>query len=231
MDHSFQNHTLSRNEMVYGCRYLGFQLVFLSPLLASLSRMLPVALSGAQINFAYFFINFSAVCFIFRGYLQEMARQLPSRFNRVMLVSAGGFALYCAAAFLLNRLTLALMPGFSSVNDQNIQALASENYFLMFLGTVIFAPITEEVLYRGLLFKGLYAHNPRTAWLLSTVLFAGVHILSNIGSAPLPVLLLCFVQYIPAGLIFAGCYYFSGSLLSPILIHTAVNFAAMMALR
>ncbi len=217
--------------MVYGTRYLGFQLVFLSPILALLNQQLPISLSGAQINFLYFFINFIAVCIIFRRYLAEMIKQSCSALPRVLAVSVTGFVLYWAATFLLNKLTLALCPDFFSLNDRNIQVLFSENFFLMFLGTVIFAPITEEVLYRGLLFRGLYDRSPRTAYLLSVAMFAGVHILSYVGSAPLSQILLCFIQYLPAGLIFAGCYYVSGSLLSPILIHMAVNFSAMLALR
>lgn len=231
MNSSFHALTLSRNETAYGTRYLGFQLVFLSPLLTFCNRLLPVALSGAQINFAYFFINFLAVCFIFRRYLAEMVKQLRNTLPRVLAVSVAGLALYWVATFLLDRLTRALCPDFFSLNDRSIQALFSESFFLMLLGTVIFAPITEEVLYRGLLFRGLYDRNAKAALCISVLFFAGVHILSYVGSAPLGQLLLCFIQYLPAGFLFAGCYYYSGSLLSPILIHMAVNFSAMLALR
>lgn len=231
MKTSFHDHALSRKEMVYGCRYLCFQLVFLSPILALLSHQLPVSLSGAQINFLYFLINFAAVSIIFRRYLAQMIQDLPGRLPRVLAFSILGLPLYWAVTFLLSKLTLALCPDFFSLNDQNIQALVSENFLLMFLGTVLFAPITEEILYRGLLFRGLFDRSPKGAWILSVAAFAGVHIFSYVGVAPANLLVLSLLQYLPAGLIFAGCYYHSGSLLSPILIHMAVNFAAMMALR
>lgn len=231
MKHSFYDHAISRQEAVYGTRYLCFQLVFLSPILTFLNHWLPITLSGAQINFLSFFINFAAVSIIFRRYLAQMIQKLSGDFPQVLAVSAAGFVLYWAATFLLNKLTLAVCPDFFSLNDQSIQMLVSENFLLMFLSTVILAPITEEILYRGLLFRGLFDRSPRAALLLSVAVFAGVHIFSYVGSAPLDQLLLCFIQYLPAGLLFAGCYYYSGSLLSPILIHMAVNFSAMMAPR
>jgi membrane protease YdiL (CAAX protease family) len=62
-------------------------------------------------------------------------------------------------------------------------------------------------------------------------LFALVHILGYIGFYPFEMLLLCFVQYLPAGICLAAAYRLSGSLLSPILIHALVNLLAMLSLR
>ena len=101
----------------------------------------------------------------------------------------------------------------------------------MFLGSVILVPITEECLFRGLVFRGVYDRSPILAWVLSIVLFSSVHIISYLGTYPAETILLCFVQYIPAGVCLAGAYRLSGSLLSPILIHALVNLLGMMALR
>ena len=68
-------------------------------------------------------------------------------------------------------------------------------------------------------------------WVLSVALFSSVHIINYIGAYPFDTILLCFVQYIPAGLCLAGAYRLSGSLLSPILIHALVNLVGMLALR
>ena len=132
---------------------------------------------------------------------------------------------------LMGQLIFALDPQFTSINDAGIGQMVEENYALMFIGTVFFVPIAEECLFRGLVFRGLYDRNVILAWVVSVLLFAAIHVTGYIGSQPTLTLLLCFVQYLPAGLCLAGAYRLSGSLISPILIHALVNLIGMISLR
>ena len=92
-------------------------------------------------------------------------------------------------------------------------------------------PVAEECLFRGIVFRGIYDRSHILAWIVSAGLFALVHVIGYFGSAAPLTLLLCFLQYIPAGICLAASYRLSGSILSPILIHAAVNFVGMMILR
>lgn len=221
----------SQKELCGGLAYLAFELCFLSQILFQLNQLLPVPFSGAIVNFLYFLINFCAVLLIFIHSLPALWRGFRSHIRSIAGCSLLFFFAYECAAFLMSRLITALDPQFISLNDRHIQTLLSENFPLMFLGTVLFAPVTEEFLYRGVLFRGLYDRSPAAAWILSSVLFAAVHLSGVVGNAPLVTVALCFIQYLPAGLLLAASHRLSGSLLSPILIHIAVNFAAIMALR
>jgi membrane protease YdiL (CAAX protease family) len=232
MNHTdFQTHFLNRKEKIFGTCWLIFQTLFFATFLQVLNLLLPTPLPQTEVNLVFFVVNFTAVALIFRRYLWAQIRLVPEVFDKVLCFAITGFAAYMVMNFLLMQVLFALNPDFTSVNDVTIQKLAAEDYAIMFFGTVLLAPITEETLFRGLAFRGVYDHSPVLAWILSVTLFALVHILGYIGFYPFEMLLLCFVQYLPAGICLAAAYRLSGSLLSPILIHALVNLLAMLSLR
>ena len=95
----------------------------------------------------------------------------------------------------------------------------------------IMVPLAEECLFRGLIFTGLLGKNRNGAYLLSVLGFCAIHISGHLGSADVLTLAVCFLQYIPAGLVLAWSCERSGSLFAPILIHAAVNVGSLLALR
>lgn len=227
----FNSHPLTRKEKILGALWLLFETIFFAALLQGLNSLLKTPLPQTEINFIFFAVNFTAVAIIFRRYLLGQLRLLPNVAGKVLFVALPGFVAYWLLNFLLAQALFALDPGFTSVNDVTIQTLVAEDYALMFLGTVILVPIAEECLFRGLVFRGVYDCSPVLAWVLSVVLFSAVHITGYIGAYPFKTILLCFVQYIPAGICLAGAYRISGSILSPILIHAMVNLVGMISLR
>lgn len=222
---------LSQREKLYGTVWLLFETLLFSHILQLLNSLLPTPLPHAEINFLFFIVNFAAVAFILREYLTDQLWLIPETISKIVLTVTVGFLAYFVANFLVSSLLLELDPSFTSVNDDAVSQLVTENFPLMFFGTVILVPIAEECLFRGVVFRGLYDRSPALAWVVSILLFAAVHILGYIGDASPLRLLLCLIQYLPAGVCLAASYRLSGSLLSPILIHAAVNFVGMIALR
>lgn len=228
---NFLSSSITQRETQYGWVWLVFETLIFSWLLQVLNQLLPTPLPQAEVNFLFFSVNFTVVVILFRRYLWAQIRQIPDLIGNIIFTVIAGFIAYLISNFLLMQVLLTLNPKHFSVNDVTIQSLVEEDYFLMFLGSVILVPITEECLFRGLVFRGVYDRSPILAWVLSIVLFSSVHIISYLGTYPAETILLCFVQYIPAGVCLAGAYRLSGSLLSPILIHALVNLLGMMALR
>ena len=227
----FRSHCLNTKELYLGAAYLVFDTVLLALILQYLNILLPSPLPQSMVNFLFFSINFGAVVLIFRKYLSGQLKLLPDVIGKVLGVAAVGLFAYWAMNFLLVQVLFAIDPSFFSINDVTVQSLVAENYGLMFIGTVILVPVAEEILFRGLLFRGLYDRSPVLAWLLSVLLFAGVHVMNYLGVYSASTIFLCFVQYLPAGICLAGAYRLSGSIFCPILIHAAVNFLGVMALR
>lgn len=218
-------------ERTWGIRYLLFELVFLGPIL---SLLLPSIWSGAKaihVDTAYFAVNCAAVCFIFRRFLVSSVRQGFSRFGKVMIAICLGLLVYFAATLALDALYSRLMPEFFNVNDAGILQNSRESRALTAVGTVLLVPVAEETLHRGLIFGLLHRKKRTIAYLLSALVFCFIHVTGYIGAYQTPVLLLCFLQYLPAGLTLAWAYEYSGSILAPIIMHTAVNTIAMLTMR
>lgn len=232
MKHSeFLSHGLKYQEKIYGTVWLTFQALLFSRLLQFLNTLLPTPMLQSSVNALFFGVNFIVVTVLFRRFLIGQLKLIADTIGKSIAVAFIGFLVYSLSRFFMLQLLLAIDPNFPSINDMTIQNLVREDFTLMFIGTVILVPITEECLLRGLVFRGLYDYSPLLAWIVSVALFSGVHLVSYIGLYPLPTMLLCFVQYIPAGLCLAGAYRLSGSLLAPILIHSLVNLMSILALR
>lgn len=221
----------SRKEMSFGWRYLAFQAVFLSPLLYRAVTLLRLPLDSAGLNFLFFCLNFGVAAVCFRSFLGNTLRASGSRLPRILLTALGFFCLYQILIRLTALLIVTLDPGFANVNDAGISDLGRENFLLTAIGTVLLVPTAEEVLHRGVVFGSLYRRSRFAAYLVSTLLFAAIHVVNYIGYADTLTLALCYLQYLPAGICLAAAYEVSGSVLSPILIHTAVNAIGMAAMR
>ena len=223
--------SITPREQAVGWFYLVFALLFLPPILSLIRDYLPFTLSTAVLNFAYFLINFVAVILIFRRLLGKSLENAGKKFWNFVQAVILGFVAYYLCSEGLTRLIQWLYPSFSNINDGSIASMAGTNFQLIAIGTVILVPVAEECLHRGLVFLGLRGKNRVLAYTASILFFAGVHVFSYIGSAEPLILVLCFIQYIPAGFWLAWALEKADSLFAPILIHCAVNAIAVYALR
>ena len=126
---------------------------------------------------------------------------------------------------------LVIYPEFSNVNDDTISVMVQQNFPLMVIGTVVLVPITEELLFRGLIFRGIYNRSRFWAYAISAVAFSLPHVVGYIGMFDPLLLLLCFVQYLPAGLCLSWAYARADSIFAPVLMHMVINLIGMFAMR
>lgn len=222
---------LSSQETVSGFAYLAFQLLLLPSGLAFINRNLQNPLSLAEVNFLFYLINFMAMLLIFHGFLGRSGSHALHHFIDLCQAVILGFVAYYACNYAVTWLVQLFYPSFSNYNDEAIAAMSQGNYFLMFIGTVILVPPVEECLYRGLIFRNLYATSKWAAYVVSILAFAIIHIIGYIGSYSALELLLAVLQYLPAGLCLAWSYTKADTIFAPILIHAAINFIGIYALR
>lgn len=222
---------LSKREFTWGLRYLLFELVFLGSLLSYALSLFISDLRSVHVNTAFFIINFAAVLGIFHRYLRLSLKHSLTHWGKLLIAAGIGFAVYWVLIIGLDALIYRLFPEFQNVNDAGIAQNVNQQFWITAIGTVILVPPTEEILFRGLIFGALHQRNRAVAYLISVLFFAFIHVMGYIGAAPVSVLMLGFLQYIPAGLIMAWSYEFSGSILAPILIHMAVNAIAILSMR
>lgn len=222
---------LTVKERNIGFGYLLFQMLLLPSLLQGFNGLLPFPLGAELVNFLYFSINAISVSVIFSRLLKKSLLRAGLALRKILVTALVGLALYWLCLTGMSILMTLIQPDFVNLNDSNVSALTQENFWLTAFGAVLLVPIAEETLHRGLVFGSLYPKNPAAAYILSSILFSAIHILSYVGLYEPLHLLLAFVQYLPAGLILACAYRRSGSLLTPILIHAAVNAVAIFSVR
>ena len=221
----------SKNENIVGLLYICLQMFILPSALALINSLLPTPLSVGAINFVFFAINFICVSVIFKRYFISSVRAVLRNPYAVLRYALFGFLLYQVGKFLVSLLILLLYPQFSNLNDTAVMDSIAQNYTLMSIGTIILAPVVEEVLYRGVVFGCLHKRNALLGYVISTVVFSLIHIISYINLYN-PIALLCsFLVYLPAGLCLAWAYDKSGNIIAPILIHIAVNQLGILYLR
>ncbi len=221
----------SQKELRFGWRYLLFQLVFLAYLLSLALGWLSISVDIIGFNLLYFVINLISVMVIFRQFYARTFRNLSRSILKIPLYALGGFAGIQILGIVVGNLIVRVDPGFFNVNDQSVAIMSQQAFYLTAIMTVVIAPIVEETLYRGVVFGTLYRRSPFLAYGISICLFAFIHISEYVGLYPARTLLLCFLQYIPAGFCLAASYRYSGTILTPILIHAAVNALAVVAMR
>ena len=223
--------SLSLTEKHIGWIYWPLQLFVLPVALTTIQPYLPVALSEAQLNFVFFALNFLGATAIFFRFLIQSGRVALERPLYTLQSAFFGYGLFWICSVILRLLTVYFFPDFSNLNNTSILELAADNYTLTAIGTVLLAPVAEELIYRGLIFDTLHPRSPFAAFFISTVFFAAIHVVGYITLYDPVDLILCFVQYIPAGLCLGWAYTRSGSIWAPILAHIAINQTSILTLR
>jgi len=211
--------------------YLALTQTILPFVLSLIVVLLSLPMTDGQFNGIYMGMNCIVTVLIFRTLLSKELRRVPGRVGKLLGYAILGFILYWIANLYVSFATAMLYPDFFNVNDAHIEAMAAEDYWIVAVCTVVLAPISEELMFRGVLFAGFYNRNRFLAYFLSMLLFSAVHVVGYIGSYPIGMLLVCLVQYFPAAFCLCWIYARADSILPPILIHATLNLIGLLSMR
>lgn len=214
---------ISRQTAAAGWCWMLFYLLALPSLLYRLNGSLPQRLSDTELNGLFYFISFAVTLLIFGSFLRQSLRHALGKLHALVSAVTIGLLGYALGTWAVTWAACLIVPGFSNANNETIIRMGQNDWALMVLVTVAFAPVTEECLFRGLLFRRIYPENPAAAWALSMLAFAAIHVAGYLGSVPALTLLLCFLQYLPAGAALAWAYLAADTIWAPIALHCLVN--------
>lgn len=220
----------NQKETLWGLLWLALSMVILPSLLQLGNQLLVQPLSAGLLNVVYYCLNFGVMLLIFRKFLAGSMSAALRRPFPVIWYAILGYMGYQLLTELATYGILLLYPSFNNVNDENIYTMLSEDFLPLAFATVFLVPLAEEVTYRGLIFRKLFDKHPLAAYLVSMAAFAAIHVVSYIGIYEPVKLLLCFVQYLPAGYCLCWCYRQTGTIFSPILMHMLFNGASIYSL-
>jgi membrane protease YdiL (CAAX protease family) len=110
---------------------------------------------------------------------------------------------------------------YSAIFGEPHQARSVDPLPVLILFTVILAPISEEMVFRGMLFGSFREdYPPRRAALVSAAIFGVMHITTGVSAIPLVILM---------GYLLALLYERTGSIIPCILVHMALNSVTLFA--
>lgn len=221
----------NRAENILGFSYLVFYQLFLPTVISVVADAMGFYLTLSKLNIIFFVVNFVWVLAIFHRFIGKSWNAAWAKKWRCLGFAVLGLVLYFLAMFLMGFVIVLIDPNFSNVNDNAIAGLAQENGKWIFVCTVFFVPVVEELIYRGLIFQNLQRKNRLLAYCVTVAVFSFIHIMGFIGGESWRTLAICFVQYLPAGLALAWAYEKTDTIITPILIHIAINLLGMTILR
>ena len=151
--------------------------------------------------------------------------------NPVLRLVLGTCPTLAVTTAAINGLLQWLYPGLRNANNDSITTMAGVDYRAMLLYTVALAPVTEESLFRGLIFSSIHKKHRILAYAVSALAFAALHIVGYLGTVPAWQLGLSLLQYLPAGIALAWVYERADSIWASIVLHMAINALSMLALQ
>ena len=139
--------------------------------------------------------------------------QMPTKYK----IPAGKLCAWFLAAFGVSRLALMITTLLQTaiageVVTDAVTELQMQNPWMMFVLASVVAPITEELIFRGFLYKVLAPYGGKYYVLVSALLFALFHV--NVSQIPFAFVL---------GLFFAYVMYRTGDIRLPMLLHFITN--------
>jgi len=224
---------MRKAERIIGFIYVPIH-IFILPFLvvAAMGLLFPASGGDAAaplVNLAYYV--FSCV-FLFA----VMFRFLKASFNDMLDWKARalqgvlfGIALYFLLALVLSLILSSLSLGVSNPNSDEIDREAIVNRGAIFTVALILAPISEELMFRGVVFGSIRRKSRILAYAVSALLFSFYHVWQYFFVSYDPSLFINVLQYIPPSIALAYCYERSGSIWPPILLHAAINLIALTA--
>ncbi len=146
--------------------------------------------------------------------------------KNLMKLAFASYGLMFLANFLGGFITLLSGGGESSSNQVMVEELIHTLPLLMFVVTVIFAPIIEEFMFRGIIFRTFRRFGFVVAMLISGFLFGFIHVSAEVFAGNIGEMLQIF-PYMFMGFVLAYLYEKSKSIAVPMYAHMFSNFVSL----
>lgn len=191
-------------------------------------------LSSDYIDAAFNMVYMGLLCvmalIIYRSYLKESLAQMKGRWLKEMSYACTlGTIKFYAVNIISSLLILLLSPNSSSTNQNAIEQMTTIAPTFMVITTVFLAPLIEELIFRVGIFQFVYPKSRLLAYLLSSLSFGFVHIMSGLFSGDLSQLLF-WLPYSLLGFSLCRMYEKRQSIFVPMVVHSLNNLIAMIAI-
>ena len=123
--------------------------------------------------------------------------------------------------FFMDRQTFLTNP-----NQEGVEYLLNYSPWVRWVCTIILAPVTEELLVRGMIFAPLCKKKPWLAYVVSCTVFVSLHLIAAIGQVSALNMVLLALLYLPGSIALGWAYQKTRNIYGPIALHCTINLYA-----
>lgn len=188
-----------------------------------------IPFDAALLNLIYYTFSFVFVLASMFRFLRDSFSDFFDGFLNSLSSIALGYVGYFIMAVVFSVATSFLTQGTTNPNNENVGYAVQLNANVMFVVSVLFAPIVEEALFRGALFGTLRKKSRLLAYIVTILVFGFYHIWQYMVADFQWIYLLYVLQYAAPTIALCWSYERSGSIWTPILIHAIINCISVTA--
>lgn len=187
---------------------------------------------GVYLNMICSLVSFIFAIYLLKDFIKDNIKRFKENFlDNILYSMTIGIVLMYVVSIVANLLINLILGGSSndSANQLLFETYMKKNAILMIIQSVILAPVLEELLFRGLIFRSLRDRGKVFAFALSSFLFGFLHIYSALFAGDLTQLVY-LLSYGGMGFVLTYAYEVKGNVCVPILIHMLNNLIAVLVL-
>lgn len=182
-----------------------------------------ITVDAGIVNFSFYVFMTLLIFLLFHRFLGQSFGKLLQKPGSALLGILIGLVFYFGFQVILSPITETV----ENLNNNQMVSQAIQTPWLMFVMTVILAPIVEETLFRGLVFGTIRKSSRIMAYVVSTLLFCLLHVWQQIFATWDPRYFSLMLPYVAPSLALAWCYEKSESIWAPMVLHGGINAIAM----
>ncbi len=163
---------------------------------------------------------------VFQGAYNYFTKLDP---KRVLKMTLAGYGLIYVVSTVTSILVELVQSGGESANQAGIETIMNVCPVPMILAVVVCAPIVEELIFRGIIFRSFRKINVYLALFVSSFAFGFIHISSYVLSGDMSQWIQ-MLPYMAMGLVFGLAYEKSKSISIPMYLHFINNLISVIAI-
>ncbi len=222
--------SLRPGERISGLLWLALYLFVLDLLLQLGMELAGIPVTMLNLNRVYYITCFLATAIVFRHFLPDSLNVALSRPGRLLKGILLGYCIYIACQGTLSVVYEMVCPDLTSPNDSTLRSMAQSSFATVTVAAVLLAPLTEETLFRGLIFGELRKKSRPLAYVVTALCFGAIHVMGYLSQLSPVTLLLNITLYMLPSVALCFCYEYSGTIWGPIGLHALLNGLSMWAM-
>jgi membrane protease YdiL (CAAX protease family) len=223
---------MAHYERIIGVCYIAVHAILLYFAADAVLRAVGIYFSPLKINLIVFIISaVILLCCLSRYWGASLGGAIKSPF-RVIQALILGYAFYFFVRWGINTL-IALFSG-QSVAAPELAAVFEGirlDTDVMLVVAIVLSPIAEETMFRGALFGTLRTKSRVAAYIVSALVFSLYRAWPHLAGGNSGAAWVYFLQFLPASMALCWSYEWSGTMITPAILHALMNLISTVSIR